>query len=161
MTKSLIQLSIALFILFISVCSAAGHCEIRCGIYGDKERVNLISEHITTIEKSMREILKLQEEKPLNHNQITRWVMNKERHATEIQVIVSQYFMTQRIKHVGKKDRLEYSKYVDRLALLHKLLIYAMKAKQTTDLEYVKKLKKTLTEFESAYFGMKRSKQKK
>ncbi|MFP4449151.1 MAG: hypothetical protein ACLFPH_10490 [Bacteroidales bacterium] len=35
---------------------------------------------------------------------------------------------------------------------MHKLQIYAMKAKQTTDLEHIEKLMTTLKKFEDAYF---------
>jgi len=105
----------------------------------------MISEHITTIEKAMKEIVKLQNTKPLNCNQIIRWIMNKERHANEIQDIISQYFMTQRIKP-------EADKYNKKLALLHKMLISVMKCKQTTDLSHPDNLKSLLKKFRKLYF---------
>ena len=146
MKKSFLQLSIVLFILFICICNASGHCEIPCGIYGDKERVDLISEHITTIEKSMTKIKELQETKPLNFNQITRWVMNKEKHATEIQEIVSQYFMTQRIKPNAEN-------YRNKIELLHKMLLKAMHCKQTIDVANTIALRDLLNQFKALYFG--------
>ena len=84
----------------------------------------------------------------LTHQQVQqlRWVSNKEAHANEIQHIVSQYFMTQRIKP-------EVKQYAEKLALLHKMLIYAMKCKQTTDFENVNKLRSSLKAFEGLYFG--------
>ena len=60
--------------------------------------------------------------------------------------IVSQYFLTQRIKTDAKK-------YTEKLAVLHEMLITAMKCKQTTDLDQVKKLRALLSEFEILYFG--------
>ena len=146
MIKSLFQIPVAVFIFFICICNAAGHCEIPCGIYGDKERINLISEHITTIEKSMTQIKKLQDTKPLDYNQITRWVMNKEKHATEIQVIVSQYFMTQRIKPDSEN-------YLNKLELLHKMLLKAMHCKQTVDTANTVALRDLLNRFNDLYFG--------
>ena len=74
------------------------HCEIPCGIYGDETRIKLLNEHIATIEKSMNEILKLGKAKDINYNQLVRWINNKEDHANKFQKIVTQYFMTQRIK---------------------------------------------------------------
>jgi nickel superoxide dismutase len=109
-------------------------------------RINLIAEHITTIEKSMKQITGLADQKPKNHNQISRWVMNKEHHANELQHIVAQYFMTQRIKSDTKK-------YSEKLISLHKLLVYAMKCKQTTDLSHIATLRSILKEFQDLYFG--------
>jgi nickel superoxide dismutase len=76
---------------------------------------------------------------------MVRWVSNKEKHANEIQHIVSQYFMTQRIKPDQKK-------YSEKLTVLHKILIDAMKCKQTTDLAQVEALRKHLKKFEALYF---------
>jgi nickel superoxide dismutase len=72
--------------------------------------------------------------------------MNKESHATEIQEIVSGYFMAQRIK----TDAAQYEK---KLAVLHQLLIGAMKCKQSTDLAHVDGMRSKLKEFEKLYFG--------
>jgi nickel superoxide dismutase len=125
---------------------AAAHCEIPCGIYDDKARIEMISEHITTIERSMKQILALKGTEPVNYNQLVRWVMNKESHANQMQEIITQYFMTQRIIF----DTKAYSK---KLQLLHQLLVYGMKCKQTTDLSYISKLRTALHDFDHLYFG--------
>ena len=139
--KFLMVLCVTLF----TAASAAGHCEIPCGIYDDEARVKMIAEHADTIEKSMKQIIKLQNQKTLDHNQLVRWIINKEKHADEIQAIVSQYFLTQRIKP-GTKN------YSENLALLHKVLIYAMKCKQTTDIENVEQIRNIMSEFQTSYF---------
>jgi len=77
---------------------AAAHCQIPCGIYDDELRVQLIEEHITTVEKSMNQIVALGKASPVDYNQLVRWVNNKEEHAQKIQDIVTAYFMAQRIK---------------------------------------------------------------
>lgn len=132
--------------IFFSAMNAAGHCEIPCGIYDDDARLKLIAEHVTTIEKSMKQIIKLQDQKPLNYNQLVRWISNKEKHADEIQAIVSQYFMTQRIKPDSKM-------VLDKLTLLHKMLIYAMKCKQTTDIKNAEKIRDLMSDFRTLYFS--------
>jgi len=132
--------------LSIAVATVSAHCEIPCGIYDDKLRAQLIAEHAGTIEKSMQQIMALGNADPINYNQLARWVSNKESHATEIQHIVSQYFMTQRIKP-------DQPKYSAKLTVLHKMLIAAMKCRQTTDLAHVNDLRKYLAEFETLYFG--------
>ena len=142
---------LAVFSLVVSPVFA--HCEIPCGIYDDEMRCEMIAEHITTIEKAMKQIESLSKEDPVNYNQVVRWVVNKEHHANELQHIVTQYFMTQRVKLVDKNDAQAYKAYQHKLGLLHEMLVYAMKAKQTTDLEHVAKLRSLLEEFKVAYFG--------
>jgi nickel superoxide dismutase len=145
MKKKGFQLAATALIILAMVASAAAHCEIPCGIYDDEMRVNAIAEHITTIEKSMNQILKLQKTTPVNYNQLVRWIMNKEDHATQLQEIVTQYFMTQRIK----PDTSDYEKQV---LVLHQMLIAAMKCKQTTDLSHVSTLRSLLKSFHDLYF---------
>ncbi len=139
---------VAIFALSLPLASPAfAHCEIPCGIYNDEMRLEMIAEHITTIEKSMLQITVLSKENPLNHNQIVRWVQNKEEHANELQHIVSQYFMTQRLKPADESDKKAYSAYVKKLTLLQQMLFFAMKAKQTVDPAHVKKLRSLLDDF--------------
>lgn len=132
---------------------AFAHCEIPCGIYGDSLRVALLYEHIETIEKSMKQIIKLSAEEEVSYNQVVRWVMNKEDHANKIQEIVSQYFMHQRIKPKDSSQTGEYAKYIKQLTLMHQLSVYAMKAKQSTHLIYIEKMREVLHNFEHAFFG--------
>lgn len=139
-----------LFILFLS-STAYSHCEIPCGIYGDSIRVAMIKEHISTVEKSMKQINLLSQESTVNYNQLVRWVTNKEEHAKKIQNIVSQYFLHQRIKLTDPNGD-KYDHYITNLTLLHQLLVYSMKAKQSTDLDVIGKLKETIASFEESYF---------
>ncbi len=132
---------------------AYSHCQIPCGIYDDEARFGDIAEHITTIEKSMREIERLSVEAKPNMNQIVRWVNNKEQHADELSEIVTYYFMAQRIKMPAEQDTVAYNDYVKKLTLLHRMLVDAMKAKQTTDLANVKQLRSSLDEFHKVYSG--------
>lgn len=146
-----------LFILLPFKPLLFSHCEVPCGIYDDEMRIKMIAEHITTIEKAMKQIQELSKQQPTNYNQIVRWVVNKEKHATEIQHIVTQYFLTQRIKSPEKEGAEAVNDYHLKLSLCHDLIVYAMKAKQTVDLEHVEKLKSILHSFEHAYFGKRES----
>lgn len=144
-------------IVSVAVAGAIGsiafaHCEIPCGIYGDRARVESLREDCTTIKKSMKEIVRLGKESPVNYNQVVRWVTNKDDHANKVQDTVYQYFMSQRIKPVPESDDLAYKKYVKQVALLHEMLVYAMKCKQTTDLANVEKLRALVSDFEAVYF---------
>ena len=140
-----------LFVLILPNIISA-HCEIPCGIYADKMRIDMIKEHITTIEKSMKQITELEKGNPVNYNQLVRWINNKDDHANKIQDIVSQYFMTQRIKIVEESDKVSIEKYQKELSLLHNMLIYAMKAKQTTNLMHCEKLLELVEDFYDIYF---------
>ena len=132
---------------------AYSHCQIPCGIYNDQMRFDTIAEHITTIEKSMKLITELSGQDKPNMNQIVRWVRNKEQHADEISHIVSYYFMAQRVKLPAEGDTKAQNQYVKKLTLLHRMLVYSMKAKQTTDLANVEQLKSALNDFHKVYFG--------
>lgn len=154
--KKMIVFGLGCLVLFLSISAVAqAHCEIPCGVYGDEMRINMIAEHIDTIEKSMKRVEGLAANGYANFNQLVRWVDNKELHADEIQEIVSQYFMTQRIKPADTSDKKAQAKYVKELTLLHRLMIQAMKAKQGTDLETVGKLRKLLDSFSQSYLGHK------
>jgi nickel superoxide dismutase len=132
---------------------AYSHCQVPCGIYGDEARFDAIAENITTIEKSMKEIEALSAEPKSNMNQIVRWVNNKEHHADELSETVTYYFMAQRVKIPPAGDAKANSAYVQKLTLLHQMLVYSMKAKQATDLSNVDKLRHLLEDFHKAYSG--------
>ncbi len=131
---------------------AFAHCEIPCGVYGDRARIDSLREDSTTIEKSMKEIVRLGKEVPVNYNQVVRWVSNKDEHANKVQDTVCQYFMNQRIKPIHESEDLAYKKYVKQVTLLHEMLVYAMKCKQSTDLANVEKLRTLVSDFEAVYF---------
>jgi len=151
--KNLIIVLAVLFSTLTSkeVLASPCHCEVPCGIYDDSLRIKLIYEHISTIEKAMNKINELGAEKTPNYNQIVRWTLNKEKHAEEVQEIVSQYFLHQRVKIKAEGDD-HYSIYLGQLKSLHEVLVYAMKSKQTTDLGNITKMKTAVSAFEKVYF---------
>jgi nickel superoxide dismutase len=156
MKMKLVRPSALLFLVLLfmglNYQKSYAHCEIPCGIYADSVRITLIKEHISTIEKSMNQIEEISKSSTPNYNQLVRWVNNKEEHAKKIQEIVSQYFLHQRIKIVEESQKEAYAKYQKHLTLLHQMVVYSMKCKQTTDLAFIEKLRTTVTEFEKAYF---------
>ncbi len=148
-----IGLVAALVWVAFSALPAFSHCEIPCGIYGDKMRIAAMKEDIATIEKSMNQIIELSKQAQPNYNQIVRWVRNKEHHADKIREAVTQYFMAQRVKPALSKGSREHDDYTHKLKLLHLMIVHSMKSKQTTDLQNVEKLKQLVDRFEKAYFG--------
>jgi len=152
MWKITLSATLLAAVLLGGAAQVQAHCEIPCGIYGDEVRFYILEEHITTIEKSMTMITELSAEADINYNQLVRWIDNKETHAGYFQEIISRYFMTQRVKPAEPEDE-HYQDYVEKITLLHRLLIEAMKAKQTTDMEVTKELTFLLYRFRKAYFG--------
>jgi len=131
------------------------HCQIPCGIYDDPAEFSRMLQDVQTIEKSMQEIQNLSKAEKPDWNQLVRWVTNKEEHAQKLIDTVTFYFMTQRVKPTAVGDKVAYEKYVKELTLLHQIMVYAMKAKQTTDLENCKKLDELIGEFKASYLGEK------
>ena len=132
---------------------AFSHCEIPCGIYGDEMRFAMMKEDIATIEKSMKQIVELSKQASSNQNQIVRWVQNKEHHADRIRDVAMQYFLAQRVKPVSSKGSAEQDAYLNKLKLLHEMIVTSMKCKQTTDLAHPEKLNQLVDAFSKVYLG--------
>jgi len=143
---------LGLVMSLVQVPEVSAHCQIPCGIYNDPVRFTMLEEHIVTIEKSMNSITELSEDPAQNANQLIRWTINKEEHADEFADIVTKYFLQQRIKPIESVETTDAKKYFEKLRLCHEMLVASMKAKQTTDLEYVKQLRSRLADFHKAYF---------
>ncbi|MGD9402346.1 MAG: superoxide dismutase [Ni] [bacterium] len=144
--------ALVLLTLMVPLSAAWSHCQVPCGIYDDDMRLEMIAEHIKTIERSMQQIVELSEAETPNMNQIVRWVNNKDAHADELAHIATYYFLAQRVKPVAATDQ-DYQTYIEMLKTLHQMVFYSMKAKQSTDMEYVAKLRELLKDFTKAYTG--------
>ena len=142
------QLILFALILTAGILKAQAHCQIPCGIYDDASRIKTMEEHVTTIEKSITELVKISGDSPQNNNQLVRWVNNKDEHADKLTELVTYYFLAQRIK-----DSEPVKKYSAELKLLHSMIVASMKCKQTVDLKQVENLRTLIHEFEHVYFG--------
>lgn len=144
---------LAIIMIFGHINAVQAHCQIPCGIYGDERIFDELDEHVTTIEKSIEEIKKLQSETPQDIHMISRWTTNKEKHAQDLQYIIGDYFLAQRVKAPpdDAEDRLK-ELYDNHLRHLHKIIVLAMKTKQTLDKAHVQDLKETLKSYENLYF---------
>ncbi len=117
------------------------HCEVPCGIYGDHARIDQMLEDTTTIAKAIAQVNALAGQRdPQALNQAARWIATKEEHATRIQHTIAQYFLTQRVKAapVGGQG---YDDYVTKLVQHHRVMVAAMKTKQTVDPRQVEDLR--------------------
>lgn len=145
--KKTIVTAALLVIAAANAHQAFAHCEVPCGIYADQRRFEQMLEDQQTIEKAMVSINELAgESDALSKNQLTRWVVTKEEHATNTQHIIAQYFMTQRIKP-GSEG------YAKKLAAAHAVMVASMKCKQTVDPATAKALRSAILDFYRAYEG--------
>lgn len=130
------------------------HCQVPCGIYGDKMRIDMLMEDAVTIEKGMQSLAAMDAEPSPSKNQMVRWVMNKDQHAQSIQDTVAAYWLAQRIKapaeDAGSDAR---ERYHGQLELMHGITVAAMKCKQTTEAAHVARLRALGLEFSATYFS--------
>ena len=129
---------------------AAAHCQVPCGIYGDERVFAQIEEDATTVTKAGTEITALAGKTDAQSaQQLARWVANKESHAQNIQQVALDYFLAQRVKmpegDAGKDA------YMKKLALVHSVIVHAMKAKQNSDPAHGEKLAEAIAAFKTAY----------
>ncbi len=127
------------------------HCQVPCGIYNDHGRIDAMLEDVTTITKAIIQINELsQQHNALSFNQAARWVSTKEQHASHIITTVAEYFLTQKVKAVPANDA-GYQKYLQSLALHHRVMRAAMKTKQTVDPESAAALRVAVEELGKLY----------
>lgn len=151
MKRATVLMIAATILVSLTASKALSHCQIPCGIYDDTLRLRLMAEDITTIEKAMKTIVDLSSQEKPNYNQLVRWVQNKDEHADKLSEIVTYYFMAQRIKPPQETGGAAHAEYVKQVSTLQQMLVYAMKAKQTTDLGNVAQLRTLLEAFKASY----------
>ena len=137
--NNLIKTFTALAVLLVTYSPIShSHCQIPCGIYDDHARVKTMLEDVATARKAIDLIAELSKKSDAqSNNQIVRWVINKESHAQNIILTISDYFLTQRVKP-KQKD------YIERLKKHHAVIVAAMKVKQNADMTYVDALEASI-----------------
>ncbi|YCM45074.1 superoxide dismutase [Ni] [Verrucomicrobiaceae bacterium 227] len=138
---------------FLAPATLSAHCQIPCGIYADDNVIGKMHTDFETIEKASAQIVELSKDPAANAHQLTRWIMNKESHAQAIQETVTNYFLAQRLK-LTEADT-DKETYLKKLTTCHKVIVAAMKCKQSTDPAAVKMLHDQLHIFQEL-FGTKK-----
>ena len=147
-------IAISIIIVAFGLNNLHAHCQVPCGIYDDAVRIIQIREHVTTIEKAMKQIDQLtsDESSAQNMNQLVRWINTKEEHATFIQTIISDYFLAQRIKP-KQNNEAGRQQYIDQTLLLQQIIVSAMKSKQTVDKSEPELVSTLINQFVQLYFN--------
>jgi len=141
-------------VTYLAPSGPAPHCQVPCGIYGDRMRIDMLMEDAATIEKGMQSIAELEGSADHSPNQLVRWIMNKDEHAQAIQERTASYWLAQRIKAPKQSDDGKArAKYLRQLELMHGITVAAMKCKQTTDTAHVETLRKLALDFSATYFS--------
>ncbi len=131
-------------LLTLAQPGAWAHCEVPCGIYDDHARIDQMLEDTTTVDKAVAQIMDLSGKTDAQSlNQLTRWINNKEIHATKIQDTIAQYFLNQRVKP-ARQGTQAWNDYVMRLVQHHAVMVAAMKTKQTVDPQAVATLRESI-----------------
>ena len=119
----------------LAPATISAHCQVPCGIYDDNNVLGKMHTDFVTIEKASKQIVELSKDPAANAHQLTRWIINKEEHAQSIQETVTNYFLAQRLKPGEAKT--DKDAYLKKLTTCHKVIVAAMKCKQSTDAEAV------------------------
>ena len=145
MTKEIVIVALALLLASLFPRAGHGHCQVPCGIYDDAARIARMNEDAETIGKSMEAIAELAGKgDSQSANQLTRWIMTKEAHASNIISTVAEYFLTQKVKPV-EPGADEYDAYLEMLADHHRVMAAAMKVKQSTDPDRLETLRRAIS----------------
>ena len=132
------------------------HCQVPCGIYDDHARIHAMLEDVATIAKAMKQIQALSVKKDAqSRNQVTRWVVTKEDHASRIIGTIATYFLTQKIKPVSPTKKKAYARYIQMLADHHKVMSLAMKTKQQVNPAVATELRSAVSHL-STYWSAKK-----
>ena len=128
-----IVIMVSIAVWATGVQQAQAHCQVPCGIYDDAARIKRLQEDATTIAKAITQINELSgKHEAQAFNQAARWVATKEHHASHVIQVVSEYFLTQKVKAVAPGAE-GYDAYLKKLADHHAVMVAAMKTKQKAD----------------------------
>ncbi len=127
------------------------HCQVPCGIYDDAARIARMYEDAATIEKAMVKMQDLAGKTDAQSaNQLTRWIITKETHASNIITTVAEYFLTQKVKPMAA-DNEGHAAFLLNLEDHHRVMNAAMKTKQNSNPEVVSKLRAALDQMGKHY----------
>merc|ERR1711957_525242 len=107
-----------------------------------------MGEDAATIRKAVVQNAELDKAGTLqDRHQAVRWIVAKEEHAGKIMHTIGDYFMAQKLK----KDLLTNEEYLEVLAMLHSVMVAAMKTKQSSELAAVDNLDAALAALKPLY----------
>lgn len=144
-------LAAALCAVLLAPRPLLAHCQVPCGIYDDPARIATLREDAATIAKAIAGLQDLAGKGDAQSwNQAIRWTTTKEDHASSIITIVSEYFLTQKVKPVAP-GAAGYDAYLASLADHHAVMRAAMVTKQTPTTDSVAALNAAIDKLATHY----------
>lgn len=120
------------------------HCQLPCGIYHDDMVFDQIDQYAETMYKGISILNESKIRTAHDHNEVIRWVLEKEKESNEIANLITVFFLQQKIKP-GEPSTAK------RLESAHKLLFLLVAIKQNTDLRFVKEFTEEWEKFKNMF----------
>lgn len=117
------------------------HCQMPCGIYHDQMIYDKVDEFHETMFKGISALKHNSFSSLEDKNQFIRWVNLKEKMCDETALILTEYFLQQKVKPGTDEDTQEM------VHVLHNLLFLLVQIKQNVDLDIVKQFGKEWEHF--------------
>jgi len=120
--------------------SLDAHCQMPCGIYHDDMVYDQVDQYVETMYKGISILKENKRDTDKDRNEFIRWVILKEKASDDAALLLTTYFLQQKIKP-GESDTAK------RLATAHKLLFDLVQIKQNADLKFVETFANDWNEF--------------
>ncbi len=129
--------------LLLGLGQLSAHCQMPCGIYDDQMVYDQINQYYLTMFKGVKalENNKFQTDEDKNH--FVRWVMTKDRLSDEVAMMITTYFLQQKILPIEDNNEL--------LKSLHRLLFLLVAIKQNVDIKIVKDFGNEWEKFKTSF----------
>lgn len=118
----------------------SAHCQLPCGIYHDDMIYDLIDQYAETMYKGITVMNQSKLDSVHDFNELTRWVIEKEKESNETAQLITFYFLQQKIKP-GEPETTK------RLEAAHKLLFLLVAIKQNNEIRFVDQFAKQWEDF--------------
>lgn len=125
-----IKFAVALLALAFCRADLNAHCQMPCGIYHDDMVYDQIDQYVETMYKGVSVLKNSKFSDVRERNEFVRWVLQKEKASDDVAMLLTQYFLQQKIK-AGEPDTAK------RLVAVHNLLFDLVCIKQNADLKFV------------------------
>ncbi len=118
----------------------SAHCQMPCGIYHDEMVYDQIDQYAETMYKGITVMNGNKLDSVHDFNDLTRWILEKEKESNTTAELISSYFLQQKIKP-------DEPETVKRLVAAHKLLFLIVAIKQNNEVKFVEQFAKQWDEF--------------
>ena len=121
---------LTVFLLGSKPSNLTAHCQMPCGIYHDAMVYDQIDQYAETMVKAVTVMNQCKFETVRERNEFMRWVMEKEKESNDTSLLITSFFIQQKIKP-GEPDTPK------RIESAHKLLCLIVAIKQNADVKIV------------------------